>query len=102
MSHILPGINTIDQHRTHLSSNPEDYRPECCPYCGKSGLHGHGCYGRQSDREHGSRDSLNPVRIPRFQVSFLQKYMLDIARMSCPWTMVSVAYPTGCSDYGLA
>jgi len=71
MRPILPGITTIEQHQTQLSSNPDDYRPDRCPHCCKSGLHCHGCYPRQSDREHGSRDSLNPVRIPRFPVSTL-------------------------------
>ncbi len=97
MRHILPGITTIEQHLMHLLISPEDYRPESCPYCCKKALHHHGCYPRQSDREHGSRDSQNPVPIPRFLLSFLQTNMFNIARMHCAEAMVSMAHPAACS-----
>ena len=100
MPHILPEINTLEQHSAHLSSKPDDYRPDCCPHCGKGGLWSHGCYTRQSDREHGSADSLNPVRIPRFLLSFLPQNMFNITRMHFPETMVSMAYPAACSIHG--
>jgi len=102
MPQILPGITTIEQHLTHLSISPNDYRPDSCPHCCKSGLHCHGCYPRQSDREHGSRDSLNPVRIPRFPLSTLWQNMFYTTRMHCPEAMVFMAYPTGCFNDGLA
>ncbi len=102
MRPILPGIQDLNQHVSHLSTNPEDYRPNCCPHCCKSGLHCHGFYTRQSDREHGSRDSLNPVLIPRFLLSTLWQNMFYVTRMPCIETMVSMAYPAGCSDYDLA
>jgi len=102
MRPILPGIQNLKQHLARLSSNPESYRPDRCPHCCKSGLHCHGCYTRQSDREHGSRNSLNPVRIPRFPLSFLPQNMLYIARMHCAGEMLSMAYPTGGSGDGLA
>jgi len=102
MRPILSGIHNLKQHDEHLSSTPEDYRPDCCPHCCKSGLHCHGCYPRQSDREHSSRDSLNPVRIPRFPLSFLPQNMLYIARMHCAEALVFMAYPTGGSGDGLA
>ncbi len=100
MRPILPGITTIEQHLAQLSSNPESYRPENCPHCYKSGLHCHGCYTRQSDREHGGRKSLNPVSIPRFLLSFLQTNLFNASRMPCAKTMVSMAYPAGGSAHG--
>jgi hypothetical protein len=101
MAHILPGITTVEQHRTHYLSKPEDYRPDCCPHCGKAGIWRHGRYTRQADREHGSRDSLNPVSIPRFLLSFLPQNMFNITRMHCAGTLVSMAYSTGCSGNDL-
>ena len=64
MSHILPGITTLEQHLAHLSSAPDDYRPDCCPHCDQGCLWRHGSYVRQSDREHDSRNSLNPACSP--------------------------------------
>ncbi len=102
MAFILRGINSLEQHLVRLSTNPDDYRPGHCPYCGKSGLQHHGCYTRQADREHGSHDSLNPVPIPRFHL-FLQalpQNMFNAAPMYCAETMVSMAHTANCFDNG--
>jgi len=47
MSRMLPGIETLEQHRDLLESNPDGYKPERCPRCGKAGLHHHGHYERK-------------------------------------------------------
>lgn len=64
MRPILPDIHTLEQHLVQLQRDPESYRPECCPNCGKSGLWCHGGYPRKADRDGGQ---LNPVTIPRFR-----------------------------------
>ncbi len=102
MRPILQGINNLEQHKATVLSNPDAYRPARCPYCSKAGLQHYGRYFRQSDREHGSRDSLNPVPILRFLLSFLQEIMFYIARMPCTETMVSMAYSASCADHGCA
>ena len=74
MGRIVPGIRSLKQHKQtfdkdseqYSPSSCEQYRPPCCPHCGRRGLWGHGSYPRQADREHSSRESLNPVFIPRF------------------------------------
>ncbi len=64
---IIPAILSLVDHLLTLESNPEAYRPECCPHCGKAGLWCHGYYFRQSDRENPGGKSLNPIPIPRFR-----------------------------------
>jgi len=92
MRPILPGIQDLKQHLAQLSSNPESYRPDRCPHCSKSGLHCHGCYTRQSDREHGGCDSLNPVPILRFPLSFLPSNLFNTTRVPCTEALVSMGY----------
>jgi transposase-like protein len=67
MALIIPAILSLVEHLKTLQTNPEVYRPEQCPHCGKAGPWCHGCYFRQSDRESPGRESLNPVPIPRFR-----------------------------------
>jgi transposase-like protein len=50
---MLPGIETLEQHRELLESNPDAYKPERCPSCGKAGLHHHGHYERNAPRGEG-------------------------------------------------
>ncbi len=102
MAFILQGIHSLEQHLQHILDNPNDYRPNQCPHCGKIKLWHHGFYGRQADREHGGRDSLNLVPVPRFPLSFLQTKLFNVARMPCAETLVSVAYPTDCSGVTFA
>lgn len=64
MRPILPEILSLEQHFSQLQGDPESYRPNHCPTCGKSGLWCHGAYPRKADRETGK---LNPVSIPRFR-----------------------------------
>jgi len=79
MRPTLQGITTLKQHNAKVLSDPDAYRPDNCPYCSKEKLWRNGRYFRQADREHGSRDSLNPVPILRFLLSFLRYNMLYIA-----------------------
>ena len=66
MYRILPGIDSLKQHREVLAAEPERYCPERCPHCGQAGLWAHGTYPRKADREGVGDESLNPVAIPRF------------------------------------
>ncbi len=66
---ILTGILSLIQHNQTLSADSEQYRPERCAQCGKSGLWCHGSYPRQSDYDNPGSASLNPVAIPRFYCS---------------------------------
>jgi hypothetical protein len=66
MALILPGIHSLEQHHRRLCVQPEDYRPERCPHCGKAGVWCHGAYSRKADREGRCDACLNPVPIPRF------------------------------------
>jgi transposase-like protein len=66
MGRIVPGVCSLEQHRQMLIEEPERYRPERCPHCGKAGLWAHGVYARKADREGVGAASLNPVAIPRF------------------------------------
>ena len=51
MDRILPGVCSLEQHQQCLGEEPERYRPERCPGCGKAGLWAHGAYRRKADRE---------------------------------------------------
>ncbi len=66
MSRMLPGIETLEQHQKRLRDDPGAYRPECCPHCGKAGLHRHGHYDRNVPRGEGMAFSLGALYIPRF------------------------------------
>ncbi len=66
MARMLPGIETIEQHQERLRDDPEAYRPERCPHCGKAGVHRHGRYERNAPRGEGMAFSLESLCIPRF------------------------------------
>jgi len=66
MPRMLPGIDTLAQHQEQLQNDPDAYRPERCPQCGKAGLHHHGYYERNPPRGEGLALSLGPLRILRF------------------------------------
>lgn len=66
MCHILPAIDSLDQHLYHLKHHPEAYRPQQCPHCGRGGVWRHGHYRRKADREGKDGVYLDPVPIPRF------------------------------------
>jgi transposase-like protein len=66
MPRIVPGIDTLEQHLEHLTSDPEAYRPQGCPHCGVGGMRRHGGYERKVPRGEGMAFSLGPIPIPRF------------------------------------
>ncbi len=66
MARMLPGIETLEQHQKQFRNDPDAYRPECCPHCGKGGLHRHGHYERNTPRGEGLAFSLRSLLIPRF------------------------------------
>ena len=66
MCRILPAINSLDQHLSHLQHHPETFRPRQCPHCGRCGVWRHGYYRRKADREGKDGVYLDPVPIPRF------------------------------------
>lgn len=49
MRNIVPEVSSLNQYRVS-QKNPGLLRPSSCPYCGKAGLHCHGCYYRKADR----------------------------------------------------
>lgn len=63
---IVAGILSLAQHLKTLKENPEYYRVNFCPCCGKAGLWRHGKRYRKADRESPSNSTLNPVSIVRF------------------------------------
>lgn len=66
MQRIVVGITSLEQHRLTLSTNPEIYRPACCPRCGVGTLWAHGSYDRKADRIGTGAQNANPVLIPRY------------------------------------
>jgi len=66
MSRMLPGVQSLEQHRVLLQSNPDAYKPERCPRCGKAGLHHHGHYERNVPRGEGLALALGLLLILRF------------------------------------
>ena len=66
MSRMLPGIESLEQHRELRESNPDAYKPERCPRCGKTGLHHHGHYERNAPRGEGLALALGLLIILRF------------------------------------
>ncbi len=70
---IMPEIISLIQHHNLLETEPEKFRPEQCPACGKSGLWCHGHYARKADYEHVGSQSLNPIAIARFYCPYCCK-----------------------------
>ncbi len=66
MNRMLPGIETVAQHQEQLRDDPDTYRPERCPHCGKGGMQRHGHYERNAPRAEGMAFSLGSLFIPRF------------------------------------
>jgi hypothetical protein len=91
MTRIVHEKHPLRQYLEQLSSNPDIYRPACCPHCGKSRLWHHGHYTRQADREHCSRESLNPVPVLRFHLPALRQDLFISARLHCSKALVFVA-----------
>lgn len=67
MTRILPAIDTPEQHQHQLCDDPESYRPQRCPRCGRAGLHRHGGYARNVPRGLGIALRIGSLFIPRFR-----------------------------------
>jgi hypothetical protein len=61
MARIVPGIDSVEQHLKCLEDDPEAYRPERYPHCGKAGIHRHGHYERNAPRGEGLAFALSPA-----------------------------------------
>ena len=66
MPRMLPGIESLTQHQERVQNDPDAYRPERCPHCGKAGLHHHGHYERNPPRGEGLAFLLGRLLILRF------------------------------------
>jgi transposase-like protein len=73
MFRILPGIDSLEQHLEHLQSEPEAYRPKCCPHGGKAEGWRHGYYARKAPPGEGVAYSLGELCIPRFLCPHCQR-----------------------------
>lgn len=81
MPRMLPEIHTLEQHQETTLNDPDAYRPKCCPYCDKAGLHHHGHYER------------NP---PKGEGLTLLVGMLIILRFFCPGCRRTCSRLPGC------
>lgn len=66
MANILADIMTLAQHVFYLKIQPEDYRPQCCPSCGKSKVWAHGYYIRKTKQPTTEAETDEDIMIPRF------------------------------------
>lgn len=66
MARILPEIQPLEQHQELVLKNPDAYRPEHCPHCGRAGLHHHGHYERNTPKGEGLAFLLGRLIILRF------------------------------------
>jgi transposase-like protein len=73
MFRILPGIHSLEQHLAHLVDQPESYRPQRCPHCGKAGVWSHGHYERKAPPSEGVAFALDAIFIPRFLCPHCQR-----------------------------
>ncbi len=81
---ILPGIHSLEQHLEHLVHQPESYRPQRCPHCGKAGVWSHGRYERKAPPGEGLAFSLNPLGIPRFRCPHCQRTPVPLCGLPDP------------------
>jgi hypothetical protein len=88
MVRMLTGIETVAQHQDQLRDNPDSYRPECCPHCGKGGLQRHGHYERNAGVV---------VHTP-FLLPKVPPHLLTVARLSVAQAAVLVGNATGGVD----
>lgn len=84
MKHILPAIDSLDQHLFHLDQQPDAYRPEQCPHCGKKEMWRHGCYHRKVDRIGSDGEYCDPLPIPRYYCACCQRTCSRLPRCLPP------------------
>jgi transposase-like protein len=82
---MLPGIETVEQHQERLGDDPDAYRPERCPHCGKAGVHHHGHYERNAPRGEGLAFVLGALFIPRFLCPHCRSTCSRLPTCVAPW-----------------
>jgi transposase-like protein len=82
---MLPGIETVEQHQQRRGDEPDAYRPERCPRCGKAGMHHHGHYERNAPRGEGLAFLLKPLFIPRFHCPQCRSTCSRLPACVAPW-----------------
>jgi transposase-like protein len=82
---MLPGIETIEQHQQRLEDDPDAYRLERCPRCGRVGMHRHGHYERNAPRGEGLAFLLKPLFIPRFHCPQCGSTCSRLPACVAPW-----------------
>jgi transposase-like protein len=82
---MLPGIETVEQHQQRLADDPDAYRPERCPHCGKAGIHRHGHYERNAPRGEGLAFLLKQLFIPRFHCPHCRSTCSRLPVCVAPW-----------------
>ena len=85
MVRIVPGIDSVEQHVKCLENDPEAYRPERCPRCGRAGLHRHGHFERNAPRGEGLAFLLKPLFIPRFLCPHCRGTCSRLPACVAPW-----------------
>jgi len=85
MPRMLPGIDTLTQHQRRVQNDPDAYRPERCPHCGKAGLHHHGHYERNPPRGEGLAFSLGQLLILRFCCPCCRRTCSRLPACLSPW-----------------
>ena len=85
MPRMLPGIDTVAQHQERIQTDPDAYRPERCPHCGKAGLHHHGHYERNPPRGEGLALSLGQLLILRFCCPGCRRTCSRLPACLSPW-----------------
>ena len=85
MARIVPGIDSVEQHLRCLEDDPEAYRPERCPRCGKGGIHRHGHYERKAPPGEGVAFVLEALFIPRFLCPYCRSTCSRLPTCVAPW-----------------
>jgi transposase-like protein len=85
MARIVPGLDSVEQHLQCLENDPEAYRPERCPRCGKAGMHGHGHYERKAPPGEGVAFVLGALFIPRFLCPHCRSTCSRLPTCVAPW-----------------
>jgi len=81
---ILSDILTLSHHLKELVQNQELYRPCRCQHCHETVIWRHGYYYRLTDRLNLSKDSLNPIPIPRFQCATCHRMFSTLPECIAP------------------
>ena len=79
MFRILPGIHSLEQRLEHLQSEPEAYRPECCPPSAKPG-----CGDLATMRVRPRRANARPIRWASCTLRVFFVRIVNVPARDCP------------------